>query len=474
MNSESIKRNILENDLRVLAVDLLRGAKRLLWLGVLLAVMGAALSVWRTHSTYRPVYRASASFTVVVTNTLYSDIRTYNASTAEQMEQTFPYILTSDVLTDLVKQKLGVASLPAISAAAMTNTNIFTLSVTSSDPQLAYDVLNTVIECYPDVAEFVVGPTTMSLLDESGVPTAPINSKDYAGAAKQGAVIGVVLWAVIVTLFALTRSTIHNEKELERIMSLRCIGVLPMVKRRGKRGQGAAGPVLSKENDKFGFNESVRLLRIRVEKEMQEQRRKVLLVSSAVPSEGKSTVASNLAIALAHKGKRTLMVDCDLRNPSVAGVFGKKQAVGLSEYLNKKAEIDQIIVPLEPKNLFAVFGGTPVSNASELLGRKEMQEFIEATRRIFDYVILDTPPSSLLADASELALQADCGIMVIQQNHASKSQILDGVQLLADSGLPLIGCVLNGAEGGVLGRSYSYYGYSKAYGSDYTDGTADE
>lgn len=474
MSSEHTEKNMMGIDLRVLAMDLLRGAKRLLWLGILLVIMGAAFFIWRTYSTYKPVYRASASFTVFVTNPLYAESRTYNSSMAEQMEKTFPYILTSSALSDLVKQELGLTALPAISANVINNTNIFTLSVTSGDPQLAYDVLNAVIECYPGVAEFVVGSTEMNLLDESGLPTVPINSKDYVAAGKKGVAVGVVLWVALVLLFAVTRATIHNEQELERIINLRCIGLLPAAKGYRKGPKGVACPVLSKENDKFGFSESVRLLRIRVEKEMREQGKKVLLVSSAIPGEGKTTVAANLAVALAHKGKRTLLVDCDLRNPSVAAIFGKENMLGLSDYLNRKTEVKDIICPLETKNFFAVFGGKPVSNAAELLARKGMQDFIEAARGIFDYIILDTPPSFLLADAAELAKWADCAVMVIRQNNASRDQILDGVQLLSDSGLPLIGCVLNGVERGVLNGSYGYYGYGGKYGSYYGDGSAGE
>lgn len=477
MSSEHTEKEIMGIDLRVLALDLLRGAKRLLWLGVLLVVIGTAFFVWRTWWSYSPVYQASASFTVFVTNPLYSGSRTYNSSTAEQMEKTFPYILTSGALSDVVKKELGLSYLPPISASAMKNTNIFTLSVTSGDPQLAYDVLNATIKCYPSVAEFVVGPTEMNLLDESGVPTAPINHQNYVGAVKRGAMIGAVLWAVVVLLFALTRSTIHNEKELERIINLRCIGMVPLAKGYRKGKKGSACPVLNQENDKFGFGESVRLLRIRVEKEMREQGRKVLLVSSAIPGEGKSTVAANLAIALAHKGKRTLLVDCDLRNPSVAKIFGKENRVGLSAYLDQEVEAEKIICPMETKNFFVVFGGTPVPNAAELLARKKARDFIDAAREIFDYIILDTPPCSLLADAAELAELADCAVMVIRQNTASRSRILDGVQLLSDSGLPLIGCVLNGVERGVLKGSYGYYGYygyGGKYGSYYGDSPAKE
>lgn len=467
MSSEYVENEALEIDLRVLTEDVLRGAKRLLWLGALLVALGAALFAFRTWRSYRPVYRASASFTVSVSNPLYSGSRTYNASTAEQMEKTFPYILTSGALSDRVRERLGLAALPAISASALKSTNIFTLSVTSEDPQLAYEVLNATIECYPEVAEFVVGPTEMELLDETGVPTQPVTQRDYTASVKKGAVVGAALWVALVVGLALLRSTVHNEKELEQLVNLRCLGVLPEARGHGGRRRGEERPLLVTEHDVSGFGESLRLLRIRVEKELRQREQKVLLVSSAVPGEGKTTVAANLAVALAQKGKRTLLMDCDLRNPSVAAMFGKEDGKGLSAYLEREAAADEIIHPMEPKNFCAVFGGKPVANATELLARQEARELIEAARAVFDYIILDTPPSSLLADAAELAELADCAVMVIRQNTASRSRILDGVQLLADSGLPLMGCVLNGARGLSLHDGYSYYGYGK-YGGSYS------
>lgn len=473
MSTEHTENNMAQIDLRILLTDLFRVAKRVLWLAVLLVVIACAFFVWRTHSTYHPLYRATASFTVSVTNPLYSSVRTYNASAAEQMEKTFPYILTSGALSDVVKEQLGLDVLPSISASVLENTNIFTLAVTSDDPQLAYDVLGAVIECYPSVAEFVVGPTEMSQLDESGVPTEPINSKNYVSAVKRGVLVGAALWAVIVLLLAMTRTTIHNEKELEQLVNLRCLGMLPMTRRFRKDKNGTACPLLTRENDNYGFGESVRLLRIRAEKEMREQGQKVLLVTSAIPGEGKTTVAANLAIALAHKGKKTLLVDCDLRNPSVAAVFGKENGKGFSDYLKGKAEAGKVIQPLETENLFAAFGGTPVANASELLAQEKTRGFIEDVQGRYDYIILDTPPSSLLADAAELARLADCAVMVIRQNFASRSQILDGVQLLSDGGIPLIGCVLNGVGRGLLKGSssyYGYYGYGGKYRSYGTDG----
>ena len=168
MSNESSELNIPGLDLRLFLQDLWQTLRRLwLLLAAALIICVSALC-WRTYRTYRPVYKASATFTVYVTNALQSEIRSYNTTTAEQMAKTFPYILTSGALSERVMQELSISSMPSVSASVLSNTNIFTLTVTSNDAQLAYNVLQSVIRNYPQVAEFVVGPTVLNLLDDSG------------------------------------------------------------------------------------------------------------------------------------------------------------------------------------------------------------------------------------------------------------------------------------------------------------------
>ena len=463
MGSESTEQNIMEIDLHILISDFLRSAKRLLWLGILMVFVAVVAFCGRMYMSYTPKYQASASFTVYVANPLQAEVKQYNTATAEQMAKSFPYILTSGALSDMVMQELGISYMPAVSASVLENTNIFTLTVTSGNPQLSYDVLNAFITYYPNVAEFVVGPTTMNLLDESGVPSEPINSRNFGSAIKKGTITGLLLWVAIVLLFAFTRSTIHNEAELKRLINLRCIGMLPAAKGFQKGGKKQRCPIITDRGDNPGFSEAVRLMRIRIERELREHNRKVLLVSSANPGEGKTTVATNLAIALAKKGKRTLLIDCDLRNPSVAYILGSQKLPGLSEYLSGKIAVDKIIHRQKDSNFYVVFAGSAVSNTAGLLSKAEMTYLIQVARKVFDYVILDTPPCSMLADASEVAELADCALYTIRQDYAPKAQILEGVQLLSDSNLPLIGCVMNYMKRITSGISYGYYSYGKYY-----------
>ena len=459
-NNTNKEVNIVGTDLHQLLSDALQTMQRtlLLFLAVLLACTG--FLCWRTYHSYQPMYRASATFTVYVANPLQSEIRSYNTATAEQMAKTFPYILTSGALNDRVMQALDIHSMPAVSASVLNNTNIFTLTVTSSDPQLAYSVLNAVIEYYPEVAEFVVGPTIMNLLDESGLPSAPYDTRSYRSAIKTGVTASIALWLLVSFALAMLRSTIHSEDELKRILNLPTLSVLPLVRGR-KKSERALCPQPDERTERTGFSEAVQLMRMRVEKKMLEGGMKVLLVSSASPGEGKTTVAISLAEALAGSGARVLLVDCDLRNPSVARALGLENEDGLAEYLRGETPYQKIVRRAETKGLYLVLAGKPGSDAAELLTRPACKPFLDACRTVFDYVILDTPPAALLADAAEIAVAADCALLTIRQNYAPKRKILECAQILSDSRLPVIGCVINYASG--KRSSGGYYGYG--YGS---------
>lgn len=455
-------------DLYVLLEDFLRQARRL-WLLLLVLVLlcGAGLGFLKGRG-FTPQYQAYASFTVRVSNPLYGSISSYNERTAQAMADTFPSILTSDLLRIRVSEHLG-AGLSGVSITADSRASIFTLSVKAADPQRAYDVLNAVIECYPQVSEFVIGSTELVLLDESGLPQAPVSTYSFWANALNGAAVGAALWCVLVVAMILLKNTVHNEAELRRTLNCPCLGQIPQV----KVTRRMPVPLQHRGKDTNGFGESIRLLRLRVEKAMEEENRKVLLVSSAIPGEGKTTVSVNLAASLAQKGKKVLLIDCDLRNPSVIGAISTKKRPLTSrnsvvDYIKGNTTVMEMIQPTELENLFVIPGGTgSKSGYSGHLSDERMARLIQAGQNLYDYVILDTPPCSLLADAAEIAALADAGLLVIRRDFAARDQIVDGIERLSDAKLPIIGCAFNHAVPG-LGDRYGYgYGYGHGYGYGY-------
>ena len=441
----------------------LKACRHLLLPGILLSVLLAALLCQRTWTGYTPRYTARVSFTVQTANPLYSSQQYYNTSTAEQLAKTFPYILTSGALMQKVQQELEITSMPSLSANVLGSTNIFTLSATSTDPELAYEVLQCVVDIYPSVAEFVVGPTTMKLLDDSGVPTVPVNSMDLRRPAVLGFAGGIALWLALSFFYWLTHRTVNSEKELQRLVNLPYLGNLPQVPGYNKTKFRGVCPVLSNRSDKFGFSESVRLLRIRVERAMEKENAKTLLVTSTIANEGKTTLAINLATALAQKGKEVLLVDCDLRNPSVAITYHKETMPGLSQYLQGQCSTEDILYRTKTPHLYAIFAGQAVAHPESLLGSDSAKELLAYAEENFDYVILDTPPCALLADAADLCSLADCSLLTVRQDYSCHHQILEAVQMLSDCDRPILGTVLGMTAPRSRISSYFHPGYG--YGS---------
>lgn len=450
-------------DITVLLRGCWRSFRYLMKYGILLMALLAGLMCFRSWRSYSPVYEASASFTVKVTNPFYGSQAYYNAAAAQQMAATFPHILSSSALNQRVMDELDIPRMPAMNVTVLGNTNIVTLAVRSGDPKLCYDVLNCVMEIYPSVAEFVVGPTTMNLMNESGMPQAPINGISYPRAAAKGIVMGFLIWAVWAVLYWLSHQTISSEEELGKLVNLECLGRVPLVRGYSKKKSDLC-PLITNGSDKFGFNESIRLLRVRVERQMAKADSQVLLVTSTIANEGKTTVSVNLALSLAQKQKRVLLLDCDLRNPSVAKALGRKPGLGLSDYLQKKCKLDQILHHEDNDYLYSIYGGKPVSRPEQLLSSGSMKGLINAARNSFDYIILDTPPCALMADTTELFSMADCALLSVRQNFACRQQIVEGVQIMGDNDKPIIGCVMNMNVSQFGARSYNDYGYYGGYG----------
>lgn len=183
-----------ENTIQITEVlDLfVRSLRRVWWVCLLLIALCSALFGGYARVSYRPQYTASMTFLV--------NTGSGSAATAAQMAKTFPYILTSGLLDGSVRADTGLTALPAISASSEEGTNLCTLSVTGSDAQQCYDVLQSVIVHYPDVAELVVGPTELVMMDQTGVPSQPSNPFSWRQPLMRGALVGVLLSLVLLII----------------------------------------------------------------------------------------------------------------------------------------------------------------------------------------------------------------------------------------------------------------------------------
>ena len=211
------------------------------------------------------------------------------------------------------------------------------------------------------------------------------------------------------------RRTIREERDVQLHLNQTCLAALPCVsfRRSGKKNPR----LLSINNDQISsaYQEGVRALRTKLLRALSGTDRKVLLVSSTMPGEGKTTVSVNLALSLARKGARVILVDADLRRPSVKAALGiREPSQGLIDAaaLDDPAQSASLLASVEGSTLRLLAGDTPRKDVRQAPVRKIFR-VIDFLRTQADYIILDTPPCGLLADSVSLARAADCAIYVL-------------------------------------------------------------
>ena len=222
----------------------------------------------------------------------------------------------------------------------------------------------------------------------------------------------------------------------------------------------------------YTMKESLRALKTNIQFCGDDNR--VILITSSIPNEGKSTVSFELARSLTESGKKVLLIDTDMRKSVLVGrlraVAENGEIKGLSHYLSGMNKMEDVVYVTDIDRLFMVFAGPSVPNPTEILEKVYFKELIEFGRKFFDYVLVDCAPIGAAIDAAVVAKQCDGAVLVVGQG-MSKARMIKGVlKQLEASGIRILGVVLNKVKMNKKGYGYGYhygYGYGYGYGSAY-------
>ena len=436
---------------------------RLILLAVILTVGFAGYTIY----TYNPTYTSYATFVVTKNNT-----NSVDSVVSARIANSFPYILKSGGMENRIRTELGLvngAAFPAsLSASSMEDTNLLTITAVSSSDTQGQQVITAVIKYLPEYIPDVVGNVKLTVIDQSGLADEETVRLSIPKTVLKGCLVGIVAVLAILFLLAYNDSTIRRYEDLKKHLNISCLGTIPLTKFKKRKQKFDSRIVITNDKVPANFLESISALRTRVEKEMREKNLRTILISSSLPGEGKTTVSLNLALSLAQRDKKVLLIDGDLRNPSLhtnLNILKKDIKIGITDVLKGKEKAGEAIINFEDSNLDLILGRKSTGNASELLSSHRMQEAIDELVDYYDYVIIDTPPAAMMADASVVAAFMDAVLYVIRQDYAKVKYITEGIGLLADSDAHVLGCVLNCAENGFGGYGYGKYG---KYGYGYT------
>lgn len=289
-----------------------------------------------------------------------------------------------------------------------------------------------------------------------------------------GSVVGGLAVALGLALFFnFLDDSIKSQEDVENILHLPFLGYIPNIKSVSiveRDLQSHLHPTSSPA-------ESFRTLRAAISLAKNADKFRVMAFTSTMPSEGKSLVASNFAIVTSQTGLKTLLVDADLRRPSVHKAFQLQSPVGLSAYLSGRTDnISELVHSTEVPNLDVVCCGAVPPNPSELIGSNRMVRFLEEASRRYDRVILDCPPVSAVSDPLIVGAMADGMVFVTKFNKIRREHAVRSVQRIQDSGIHLVGMVLNNID--FEGKDSYYYSYhyyqNRYYSSHYRNKSADD
>jgi capsular exopolysaccharide synthesis family protein len=297
------------------------------------------------------------------------------------------------------------------------------------------------------------------IISPATLPRSPASNrlKFYALGGMAGLGGGLLL-AFLLEYF---KSGVKTSREIEQSFGLPVVGFVPLVLQQKTRGAPYHQTLSRMVNEPFShLNEAVRSMRVSLE--LSSARPKVILITSALPGEGKSTAAMLLAGSSASSGKKTILLDCDLRLRSTSEVLRRKHQPGLSEFLCGRAKLTDVITQDPVTKINFIPAGSTKPNAADLLMSQEMLDLIAVLRSGFDYVVMDSPPLLPVVDALALATGVDKILVIVEWSRTPRNSIYEALRVLGPEANRVAGIVLNKVDFNEL-PGYSGYQYRKYF-----------
>jgi len=308
------------------------------------------------------------------------------------------------------------------------------------------------------------------IVDRAEVPIDPSSPKK-----KRNLVLALMLGLFgglgLAFLFERLDNSVKSFEDVEKYAGLASLGMVPAFRPNGEGGGGDDMPhsieLVTHFAPKSTYSENYRSIRTTLLLSMPDSKLKTIVVTSALPREGKTATVSNLGVALAQAGKNVVIVDADLRKPRQNRIFKLKGRSGLVNYLAAGASLGDVIQATAIPKLYVVAAGPVPPNPVELLGSEKMAALLDELRRNFDFVLLDTPPTLAVSDAVVMGPHLDGAILVVRGGQTSRDALRSAREMLDKHKIRTVGVIINDVRVRdynyyYMGRYYKYYGRPEA------------
>ena len=426
------------------------------WL-ILLAGLIGVMSVFIYDGMLRtPTY--SSTVTMAVSPRVNGSYVGFYSSlnTANEMAEVFQEVFTSDVLKRMVKEDLQNPGLAVnVSAEVEEGTNILRVTSIAATPLASYEVINAVMDNYGEVSEYLFGNVVLDTIKSPHIPTEESNAVDMPFWCTLMAGVSMLLMTALILLLSVMRNTVKTLGGAKHHLGEAPLGVLIHEKsvKKGKRRQ--KGLLIWRSTVSFHYTEALLQVAHKIRHRLNKANQKVLLVTSVAENEGKSTVAANLAVAMARHGQRVALVDLDLRRPAVHKLFSEQ-----GNCIDLRTAVEEGEIPHTDANPL-VFVSSGATNPGALFHDSRFAALMNTLRSDMDYVILDSAPYTAVADTGMVLRHADACVMVVRQDWVPYRVLRDVAKDLDEGRADYMGYVLNDyVDNGALRQSHNSY---KAY-----------
>ena len=435
--------------------------------------LGMLFSFFITMSM-TPIYTSTAQlFVSTPASAIDISALATGSSFSQQRVKSYAQIINSPINLAPVVKKLGLKITPEqlsekISASAPLDTVLISLTVTDTNPKRAADIANAVAKQFGNTVKALElegvnseSPVKVSISKfavPASAPSSPKKSINYA----LGLLLGFGLGIGISSLLKLLDNTVKNEDDLGETPLLAAVGFDILADEK---------PLITQIGRYASRTEAFRSLRTNLKYANPGRNPKVIVVTSGLPGEGKTTSAINLAISLSQAGEKVLLVEGDLRRPKVPIYleFASK-VIGISELLSSRETLTWNMVKKHLRKhpdltLDVLTSGRIPPNPAELLGSQRFDKLVEILRAKFDFVIIDCPPLLPITDAALISAKTDGAILVIKAGTTKKPHFEGTRSAIQHVGSPVLGAILNMIPEDALEYEYGYkYGYPRYYG----------
>lgn len=435
-------------------------------------LIGASVGAVVTLMT-PPVYESTARVFVAVRTTGAAHELALGTNYARQAVVNYVEVVPTDLVLQPVIDELDldltVNELASrVSAAAPLNTQLVTITVADSNPSRTAQLANAISASFAkavttELEQPAAGETRTTVrvdtVSPARVPMGP-SSPNLRLNLLLGLLLGLATGIGIVVLRRVLDTRVHTITDVEDALDVPLLGGIPI------DPDAATQPLVVHSTPRDPRAESFRALRTNVQFLGYDAETPSFVVTSAAPSEGKSTTCANLALALAETGARVALVDADLRKPRVAELFAIEGGVGLSDVLAGRVALSAAMQPWGAGKLFLLPAGVRPPNPSELLGSAMMRRALDEMQQAFDYILIDTPPVLAVTDAVVVSRFATGTILVAASGATRRAQLASARTAIETVDARLVGAVLTKLPTtGPDSYAYGQYTYGVTYES---------